>query len=163
MSARSDAQCWKHCTHRTLMVTWWESHYQGPGSCMFFLWKTLGSSGPPVTHTVWESLSKSRTPRIMTVTLRGDSESQVIVDSVYGLSTHNWLASVCTSFPIHFITLHLLFTPHYTKGPSPYQIQKDKPPIRKLCWYSWLRWKRFQQQPGSPGKLSSSFLVSKVL
>lgn len=113
--------------------------------------------GPLVTHSVWESLSKPRTPYIMTVILRGDSESQVIVASDYGMSTHNWLASICTSFPIHFITLHLLFTPHYAKGPSFYQVQKDKPPNRKLCGCSWLRWKQSQQQAGSPGKLQFTF------
>lgn len=94
--------------------------------------------GPLVTHSVWESLRKSRTPYIMTVILRGDSESHVIVASDYGMPTHNWLASICTSFPIHFITLHLLFTsPLYKRAflPSP----KGQTTKQKLCWCSRLR------------------------
>lgn len=118
--------------------------------------------GPLVTHSVWESLSKSRTPYIMTVILRGDSESQVIVASDYGMSTHNWLASICTSFPIHFITLHLLFTPHYAKGPSFYQVQKDKPPNRSSVGAHGLDGNNPNSKQGLLGNSSSSFLVSKV-
>lgn len=161
MSARSDAQCWKHYTHRTLMVTWRESHYQGPGSCLFFLWKTLGSSGSP-GDSLCLRVTKSRTLYIMTVILRGDSESQVIVASDYGMSTHNWLASICTSFPIHFITLHLLFTPHYAKGPSFYQVQKDKPPNRSSVGAHGLDGNNLNSKQGLLGNSSSSFLVSKV-
>lgn len=117
--------------------------------------------GPLVTHSVWESLRKSRTPYIMTVILRGDSESHVIVASDYGMSTHNWLASICTSFPIHFITLHLLFTPHYTKGPS-YRVQKDKPPNRSSVGAHGLDRNDPNSKQGLLGNSSSSFLVSKV-
>lgn len=117
--------------------------------------------GPLVTHSVWESLRKSRTPYIMTVILRGDSESHVIVASDYGMPTHNWLASICTSFPIHFITLHLLFTPHYTKGPS-YRVQKDKPPNRSSVGAHGLDRNDPNSKQGLLGNPSSSFLVSKV-
>lgn len=128
---------------------------ENPGLFRVSRWLTLDES-----HWV----SKSGAPCVMTDIWIGVSEAQITVDPIYEISTHNWFAEAWIAFPIYFITLYLLSTCHYTKGPSPYgKSKRTNHQTESSGGVHGLDGSDANSKNLPPGKLSSSFPVSKVL